>query len=82
MLIVDERQAERARKRRSWPIRKFRLGQEPDEDLSATTTPEQRLGMMWPLAVDAWMLGGREIPDYRREDTPGQVMRAANSRAR
>ena len=81
MPIVDETQAERARKRRSWPIRKFRLGQEPDGDLSGTTTPEQRLGMMWALAVDAWRLSGREIPDYRRKDTPGEIMRAANSRA-
>lgn len=33
----------RAAARRSWPVRKFRLGEEPDEDLSATTTAKERL---------------------------------------
>jgi hypothetical protein len=69
-----EREA-RAAARRSWPVRKFRLGEEPNEDLSATTTASERLEMMWPLAVDAWTLAGREIPDYPREKTPIRVIR-------
>jgi hypothetical protein len=46
------------------------MGEEPSEDLSATTTAAERLGMMWRLARDAWAVAGRPIPDYPRERTP------------
>jgi hypothetical protein len=72
----------RAAARRSWPVRKFRLGEEPDEDLSATTTAKERLEMMWPLAVDAWTLAGREIPDYPREQAPVRVIRRGKEDSR
>ena len=26
--------------------------------------------MTWPLAVDAWSLTGRPMPEYRREEAP------------
>ena len=60
----------RALARRNWPVRKLRLGDESGDDLSATTTAEERLAMMWPLAVEAWSLTGRQMPEYRREDAP------------
>jgi hypothetical protein len=56
--------------RQSWPIRKFRLGSEPGPDLSAITTPEQRLEMVWPLTLEAWALTGRPIPKYSRSEIP------------
>lgn len=56
--------------RRLWPIRAFKLGSEPPDDLSATTTPEERLAMMWPLALEAWALTGAPLPDYRRCEAP------------
>jgi hypothetical protein len=71
----ESQRAARAEARRSWPVRKYRLGEEPDEDLSATTTAEERLRMMWPLALDAWSLSGHPIPDYPREKTPIRVLR-------
>jgi hypothetical protein len=70
----DERKA-RAAARASWPVRVYRLGEEPDDDLSATTTAEERLAMMWPLALDAWASSGRPMPDYPREKTPVRVVR-------
>ena len=57
----DEARKARAAARRDWPVRKFRLGHEPGDDLSATTTAEERLAMMWPLAMEAWTLAGRPI---------------------
>lgn len=60
----------RAADRVGWPVRRYRLGSEPGDDLSGTTTAEERLAMMWPLAVEAWEVAGRPIPDYTREDTP------------
>lgn len=67
----------RRRDRKHWPVRVFRLGDEPSDDLSRTTTAEERLAMMWELAERAWRLAGREIPEYRRSEIPGKVLRNA-----
>jgi hypothetical protein len=61
--------------RKSWPVRVYRLGAEPPDDLRATTTPEERLAMMWPLAVEAFSLSGRPMPDYRRVEAPVTLRR-------
>ena len=67
--------AARAANRGSWRIRRFELGEEPSDDLSATTTGAERIEMMWPLALDAWSFAGRSIPDYPRAQTPIRVIR-------
>jgi len=69
----DESDA-RAVARASWPVRRFRLGDEPREDLSASTTPEERLEMMETLTREAWVLTGRPFPDYRRDQSPVRVV--------
>ena len=51
-------------------MRKRKLGGDPEEDLGATTTAEERLAMMWPLAAEAWSLTGRPMPEYGRKDAP------------
>lgn len=56
--------------RSDWPVNVYRFGEEPNEDLSAATTPAQRLAMMWPLALEAWTLMGKELPDYDRANMP------------
>ena len=56
--------------RSSWPVRVFRLGEEPVDDLSLTTSAEERLAMMWPLALETWALTGRPLPQYSRAETP------------
>ena len=65
----------RATKRRSWPVRKFRLGEEPEDSLLESATAEERLEMMWPLALEAWELSGRPLPDYSRAETPVRIVR-------
>lgn len=47
-----------------------RLGAEPSEDLSERTTAAERIGMMWPLALEAWELARRDLPSYPRGETP------------
>lgn len=70
-----EEQARRAA-RASWPGLKSTLADAPGaEDLRATTTPEQRLSMMWELTRGAWALTGVPMPDYARADMPGRVIR-------
>jgi hypothetical protein len=51
-------------------VRVHRLGAEPGDDLSGETTPEARLAMMWPLAVEAFTLAGATLPIYSRHETP------------
>jgi len=51
-------------------VRKYVLGQEPDDDLRDSTTAEERLAMMWPLALEAWSLMGVAIPESDRASMP------------
>jgi len=67
--------AARARRRADWPVRKYQLGSEPGDDLGSSTTADQRLAMMWPLAVEAWRLSGQPMPDYPRDRAPVRVLR-------
>ncbi len=51
-------------------MRRYRLGEEPPDDLSAITTVTERLAMMWPLAIQAWELAGLPMPQYGRAEMP------------
>jgi hypothetical protein len=51
-------------------VRIFPLGGEPAEDLSATTTPSERLAMVAALSDEAWVLTGIPMPNYSREQIP------------
>jgi hypothetical protein len=64
----------RLAERRRWPVRRFALGSQPGSDLSSETTTEQRLQMMWPLALEAWALTGASLPDYARREAPVRVV--------
>lgn len=57
------------------PIRVHPLGEEPGDDLSAVTTPEQRLGMVAELSRRMWSLTGRPVPSYPRAGMPARVTR-------
>jgi hypothetical protein len=61
--------------RQAWPVRVYRLGQEPSDDLCATTSAEERLAMMWPLALEAWTLAALPLPDYERSAAPVRACR-------
>lgn len=73
----DTEQEARAAARKNWPVRVFRLGEEPPDDLRATTTASERLDMVWQLTVDAWTLSGRKIPDYPRHKAPVRIIRSS-----
>jgi hypothetical protein len=57
--------------RSDWPTKKLtkaeaRSRQFP-EDLSETTSPEERMDMMWQLALDAWAMRGESVePEFPR----------------
>ena len=67
--------------RQSWPVAVFPLGQEPGDDLSATTTAAERIAMMWPLAREAWAVAGRPLPTYTRKEVPGRLFRPGETPA-
>jgi len=73
---LDEQAAARAAARASWPVRRCALGEEPSDDLSASTSAEERLAMMWPLAVEAWTLAGRSTEARPRDRMPVTVYRS------
>ena len=51
-------------------MRCYRLGEEPGDDLSLSTTAEERLAMVAILSAEAWALAGKPLPDYARHETP------------
>jgi hypothetical protein len=68
--------AERRRERaEDWPIRAYRLGEEPLIDPLDHRTIDERLATMWPLARAAWSVAGMPIPSYTRREAPGVVTR-------
>lgn len=69
---AEERRAARA----NWPVRKFRLGEEPADDFSAYTAGE-RMMMVWQLTCDAWASAGRPMPRYSRREMPVRIIRRA-----
>ena len=56
-------------------VRIFRLGDEPRDDLSDTTSVQERLEILRELTERAWRLSGRAFPTYSRRDIPLRVTR-------
>jgi len=65
------------RLRRRWSVKVYRLGEEPGDDLSALSTPEQRLAMVTELSRRMWELTGRPMPSYPRAAMPVRILRRA-----
>ena len=59
------------------PVRIYRLGEEPTDDLSGATTPAERLAMVWELTARAWALTGTPVPSYDRGAMPIVIVRRA-----
>ena len=73
-MAADDFESRRAA-RAAWRIRKFALGEEPDEELPASTTDEERMAIAWNLSVETWRLAGRPLPDYDRAHIPARLFR-------
>lgn len=73
--MQDDAADARVTARQSWPVRIFRLGEEPRDDLTAETTAEQRLAMVWELSGRMWELAGSPRPSYTRGDMPIRLTR-------
>jgi hypothetical protein len=53
----------------------YRLDEEPGDDLSATTTPEERLAMVAILSERMWALAGFPRQHHPRAELPIRVSR-------
>jgi hypothetical protein len=51
--------------RRDYPVRVYRRGEQPPEPDPTATTVEERLAMMWPLALEAWAFKGEPVIEPR-----------------
>jgi hypothetical protein len=66
-----------ARDRKELPVRWTKLEEQGHErDLEGTTAAE-RIGMMWPLAVQAWAFMGEDVAESR---LPRHVVRVVRRR--
>lgn len=75
-LMSEDQEAQlRAERRKEWPVRVFRLGKEPSESLLGSTTAEERIAMMWPLAEEAYRLAGKLGPPISRAEMPVRCIR-------
>jgi hypothetical protein len=52
----------------------FPLGQEPGDDLSASTTAAERLAMLCALSQEAWAFAGFTMPAYGRHEIPIKIV--------
>jgi hypothetical protein len=58
--------------------RVFPLGERKVNDLSADTTPAERLALLADLTRETWALSNREIPVYARSEMPVTVIHHRN----
>jgi hypothetical protein len=70
--------AARAAKRGTWPVVRYELGAEPADAVSGSSI-EERLDMMWPLALDAWASSGKPLPAYERSENPAKLIRSSDA---
>lgn len=57
------------------PVRIFRLGEEPTDDLSSLTTPAERFEMVALLTARMLEFSGAPVPTYSRREMPIRVIR-------
>lgn len=73
---TDTDREARRRTRASWPIRRYRMGEEPREDAS-NLSPDERVRLVTELTLAAWRLAGNEMPSLPRSQWPGTITRGA-----
>ncbi len=56
-------------------VRVYRLGKEPGDDPSGTTTAEARVALVWELSSHMWALTGKSITACPRDQLSSHVVR-------
>jgi hypothetical protein len=55
-------------------VRKFRLGEEPMDDVLVSLSPDERLALVFELTRRMWQLQGSPPCPYSRETIPVRVI--------
>ncbi len=76
--MMDEARKARAQRRQSWPGNVVELGHETDAAIMLDGTSADRIRALWRVTADAWASSGRPIPDYRRANMPGKIIRPSD----
>ncbi len=58
----------------AFPVRVYRLGHEPGDDLMASTTAEERVAMVAELTARMWELAGGTHATYSRQTIPVRLV--------
>ena len=61
--------------RKDYPVRVLRKGEPEDDPYLKATTPEERVMMMWPLTVQAWLFKGEDHSESRLQRHIVRVIR-------
>lgn len=61
--------------RSHWQFRKSTLAEQGNEDDLAEMTADERVGMMWQLALDAWAMKGEPVVEPRLQRDVVRVTR-------
>jgi hypothetical protein len=61
-------------------VRLTRLSEQGKEDDLRMSTPAERLAMVWPLTLDAWLFKGRSVGEPRLQKHIVCVKRREGSR--
>ena len=65
---------DRSLSRSTMPVRRFRLGEEPADDITATTSASERVEMVVALSRRMLELTGVPVPAYSRDQMPVKVV--------
>ena len=66
---------EEARHRDAWPVRVFRLGEEPSDDLTSSTSAEERFEMVAMLSARMVEFAPTPVPPAMPRGQPVRVVR-------
>lgn len=61
--------------RSHWQIRKTTLADQGSENDLADKTADERVGMMWQLALDAWAMKGEPVVEQRLQRDVVRIIR-------
>ena len=68
---------DRSLSRSTMPVRRFRLGEEPADDITATTSASERVEMVVALSRRMLELTGVPVAAYSRDQMPVSIVRLA-----
>jgi len=73
--MADAQSSAQNRARQRGVLRVYRLGEEPGDDLSGTTTAAERVALVWELSRRMWALTGKPTGAVPRHQLPIHVVR-------